>query len=107
MPNINFTIIVTAANAPLARSIAAKQGTSGEGMFERPVYTLGILTDYISSGQINDIFATMLTDADVLFAAANGEATLVQCQDLIATSHVCDCNIQSPFALLDSLGKTL
>jgi hypothetical protein len=96
-----------AALAPLARVLAAAQSPGGVGMFERACYTGGAITHYISSGQISAEFDVLLTDANALFAAAGGAATLAQCQDLISTSIVRDCDVECPKATIASLNLTI
>ena len=107
MANVNRTIIVSATMAPLARALAAAQSPGGVGMFERACYTGGAITHYISSGQISAEFDILLTDANALFAAAGGAATLAQCQELIATSTVKNCDVECPKATLASLNLTI
>lgn len=107
MANINRTIIVTAALAPLARALAAAQSPGGVGMFETPVYTGANLTHYVSSGLIDERFGALLGDADLLFAAAGGAATLSQCQALVSTSVVVDCDVEGAHATLDRMGVTI
>lgn len=104
---INRTIIVTAANAPLARILAANAASGGVGMFDSPLPPgSSNPTHFISSGQIYAIFGTMLTDANVLFQSANGLATLAECQNLIDTSVVVDCDIESAEQTCIRLGLT-
>jgi hypothetical protein len=113
---INRTVIVTAANAPLARALAAGLSAGGVGMFESPLPPESANpTHYISSGQIDAAFDAMLplsiidangalispsqevkyAAADLMFTAANGLATLAQCKALIDTSIVVDCDIET------------
>lgn len=92
---INRTIIVTAANAPLARYVADNY-EGGAGMFESALPPESANpTNFISSGQIDSAFDIVLKDANALFQAANGMATLTECQNLIDTSVVVDCDIES------------
>lgn len=102
---INRTIIVTAANAQLARALAAALSAGGVGMFESalpPEYANP--THYISSGQIDSAFDIVLKDANALFQAANGMATLAECHNLIDTSVVVDCDVESAEATCARLG---
>lgn len=93
---INRTIIVTAANAPLARALAAALSAGGAGMFESALPPEAANpTHFISSGQIDSAFDIVLNDANALFQAAQGMATLAECQNLIDTSVVVDCDIES------------
>lgn len=92
---INRTIIITAANAPLARTLAAALSAGGVGMFESPLPSEVNPTHFISSGQIDSAFDTVLKDANALFQAAQGIATLAECQNLIDTSVVVDCDVES------------
>lgn len=101
---INRTVVVTAANAPLARTLAAALSAGGVGMFESPLPNEANPTHFISSGQIDSAFDVVLKDANALFQASNGLATLVQCQNLIETSIVVDCDIESASETCARLG---
>lgn len=121
--NINRTIIVTAANAPLARMLAAKLSPGGIGMFETPLPKKSANpTHYISSGQVDATFDLMLPKheivsivdakgvvttninppsqsekdaaAQIMFQSAQNTVTLEQCISLINTSIVVDCNVE-------------
>lgn len=105
--NINRTIIIPAALAPLARALSVGMSAGGVGMFETPLYTGAEITHYVSSGWIDEAFDVVLSDADALFAACGGAATLEQCQALTGTSEVADCDIESAQATFDRLGVTL
>lgn len=105
--NVNRTIIVTAANAPLARTLASTLAAGGVNMFETPLYTGAIITHYVSSGWINSDYDLMLTDADALFAACEGAATLLQCQTLVSTSIVIDCDTEGAYDTFARLGLTI
>lgn len=105
--NVNRTLIITAANAPLARALAAGLAAGGAGMFETPLYTGVVLTHYISSGWIDAQFDAVLTDANALFAACGGAATLVQCQELISTGIVVDCDAENAQATIARFGLHL
>lgn len=103
--NIEKTILITAANAPLARSIAALLSPHGVDMFTVPLYdSSGIIQYYISSGWIDSQFAALLSDANLLYAASNSVATLSQCQNLISTGIVSDAK---PHALIAGMGLSL
>lgn len=105
--NINRTIIVPDALAPLARALAAGLSSGGVGMFETPLYTGSTLTHYVSSGQIDESFGIVLNDADALFAAGVVAATLAQCQELVNQSIVVDCDVESALDTFARLGVTL
>lgn len=76
-------------------------------MFETPLYTNGIITHYVSSGWINSDYDIMLTDANALFAACGGAATLAQCQNLVSTSTVVNCDSEGAYATFARLGLTI
>lgn len=107
MANINRTILVPATLAPLARALAAGLSAGGTGMFEVPLCKAGQITYYVSSGWIDEGFGMALTDADALFSACGGAATLAQCQALVAQSIVVDCDVESAQATMDKLGLTV
>lgn len=91
MMNILRTILIPTALAPLARALAAGLSPAGAGMFTRTVYdATDKVTYYISSGWIGEDFGALITDANALFAACKGAATLAQCQALVAQSIVSD-----------------
>ncbi|MFA6064052.1 MAG: hypothetical protein WC736_15795 [Gallionella sp.] len=104
---INRTVIVTAANAPLARALAAGLSAGGVGMLESPLPPdSSNPTHYISSGQIDAAFDAMLPlegssqavkdiAVNAMFITAGGLATLAECKDLIDTSIVVDCDVES------------
>lgn len=58
--NVNRTILIPAALAPLARILAAGLSQGGVGMFETPLYQNGQIIYYVSSGQIDTIFDVIL-----------------------------------------------
>lgn len=105
--NVNRTIIVTSANAPLARTLGTTLTPGGVNMFETPLYTGAIITHYVSSGWINSDYDVMLTDANALFNACGGVATLLQCQTLVNTSTVVDCDSESAYDTFARLGLTI
>ena len=107
MANINRTILIPTTLAPLARALAAGLSSGGAGMFEVPLYKDGQITYYVSSGWIDEAFDTVLTDADALFAACGGAATLTQCQALVAQSIVVDCDVECAQATFERLGLLL
>lgn len=103
--NINRTIIIPTSLTPLARALAAGLAPAGAGMFVTPLYdTTNTITHYISSGWIGEEFGALITDADLLFAACKGAATLEQCNALISQSVV---SADEPHALIAGMGLTL
>lgn len=105
--NINRTVIVTAATAPLARQLAEYVSPGGVNMFQTPLYTGVNITHYVSSGWIKEEFDLALTDANYLFSICDGLATLVQCQNLINTSIVVDCDLEDAYSTYARLGLTI
>jgi hypothetical protein len=106
----NRTIIVRAADAPLARALAAGiAGPSGSGMFVVKFSATGAApaTHYVSSGLIQPQFAGLLADANAMYAAAQAAGatvTLAQCQALLANSTVQDAGAESALATIARLG---
>lgn len=128
--NINRTIIIPAAFAPLARALSAGMTSGGAGMFETPLYTGAVLTHYISSGLIDEAYDAMLplhtveiteagtvvtpptpeaksAAASAIFNAADGLVTLAQCEALVGASIVIDCDVESAQATIARLGLTI
>lgn len=110
--NINRTIIVPASLVVLARSIAEALAPGGVGMFQTPLYTGVNLTHYVSSGLIDSSFENALLDANALYAFCQAvippaNATLAQCQDLIAQSIVVDCDVEDAYTTFARLGLTI
>lgn len=85
-------MIVTAANAPLARSLAASiaVGDSGKGMWTTGLSAsgTGTPTHYVSAGLIWPEFAAMLNDPAAIVAASGGQVTLAQAQALLSSSTI-------------------
>lgn len=109
--NINRTIIVTADDAPLARSLAAGLAAGGVGMFETPCTVAGAPC-FVSSGLIDAAFGVVLADANALYAACQAiippaNVTLAQCQDLVANSIVVDCDVESAQDTFTRLGVAI
>lgn len=107
---IKRTVVVTAANAPLARSLAEGiAGVSGSGMFKTELAPTeaGPATHYVNSGHFWDSFAALMIDANAMFQAAGGQVTLEQCQALVSQSDVSDVAVESPFAAFARLGLTM
>lgn len=106
-------IIVTAANAPLARALSAQiAGASGDGMFSAGLAATvaGPATHFISSGLIWPEYAVLMTDADAMFAAcqqAGAAVTLAQCQALVTQSDVSDAEAEDPFSAMARLGLVM
>lgn len=124
--NINRTIIIPAVLTPLARALSAGMASGGAGMFETPLYTGAVLTHYISSGWIDEAYDAMLplhtiegavvipptqevkdAAASAIFDAAEGLATLAQCQALVGASVVIDCDVESTQATVARMGLTI
>lgn len=99
------SIIIPASLITLARALAAGLSPAGAGMFITPLYNAaGTITHYISSGWIGEEFGALITDADLLFAACKGAATLDQCTALVSQSTV---STDEPHSLIASMGLTL
>ena len=93
MADINRTMIVPAALAPLARALAAGLSPGGVGMFVTELSPTGAkpATHYVSSGLINPAFGGVMQDAALLRAACvakGANVTLAQCQALVSGSDV-------------------
>lgn len=103
------TMIVPAAQAPLARALAAALSPAGVGMF-----VVGLSADgdepashFISTGKISAEFAPLLQDAAALYAACSAAGAGVaeaQCQALVDASDVSE---EPPFDALARLGLQL
>lgn len=127
--NINRTIIIPAMLTPLARALAEAQSAGGVGMFATPLYTGANITHYISSGWIDEAFDALLplhsiqvtktgtvvtppsqavkdASANLLFNAGKGMATLAQCQALVETSIVINCDVEGAQATVARMGLT-
>lgn len=110
---VRYTIIVTAANQPLAQSLCAGlAGDSGAGMFTTALSASGqaAASHYISTGCIQQEFAALMQDANAMFAAAQqagASVTLAQCQALVGDSTVQDAEIEGPFATMARLGLVM
>lgn len=96
-------------------------------MFATPLYTGAVLTHYISSGWIDEAYDAMLplhevqvtevgtvvipptqavkdAAANLLFEAGQGLVTLAQCQALVETSIVIDCDVEGAQATVARMG---
>lgn len=96
-----ITFIVTVANAPLAKKLAANF-PGGNGMWTVPVYTNGVITDYISYGKIQPQFLALLSSAETLSAATGISLSLAK--NLLDSSVIVE---DSAHEVLSRLGKTL
>lgn len=68
---IMATIIVPAETVETYRAIAEALSPSGSGMFQVPLYTGQILSQYISTGKIWQEFVDLISDPE-MFAQATG-----------------------------------
>lgn len=105
----NYTLIIPATLAPLARALAAGLSPRGEGMFTAALSSTGQepATHYVSSGFIDTAIGELLNDADALYAAcqaAGASVTLAQCQALVSQSDV---STENPFSAFDRIGLAL
>ena len=104
------TMIVPAAHTPLARALSeGLAGNAGARMFTTELASTdaGPATHYISTGQIQEEFALMMADANLVFAAcqaAGSPATLAQVQAMLAASDVSE---DEPFAAMTRLGMVM
>lgn len=104
------TIVVTAADAPLARLLAeGLMGADGTGMYTAALSATAAPppSHYVSTGQMDADYAAQMADADALHAAcvdANLDVTLAQCQTLVANSDVSE---EPPFTAFARLGLAL
>ena len=105
------TFIVTAADAPLARDIAALTG-GGSGMFVTALSPTGAdpATHYVSTGLVPDAFAAACDypgDADAVYKLCKScglPVTLAKIKTLLKNSDVTQ---QEPFAAFERLGLQL
>lgn len=110
---VKKTVVVTAANAPLARALSEGiAGPSGSNMFQRGLSATGAppATHYASSGWLWDTYVALMTDADAMFAAAQqaGSAvTLAECQALVNESDISDALVETPEAAFARLGLVM
>lgn len=105
----DYTLIVPANLAPLARALAAGLSPRGSGMFTTAISPTGQApaTHYISAGFIEPAIGAVLNDANVLHAAcveAGASVTLAQCQALVTQSDVSE---DKPFDAMARLGLAL
>lgn len=103
------TLIVTADNAPLARSLAAGLAPSGAGMFTAALSANGLFpaTHYISTGPMDAELMLALESADALYAVcqeAGAGVPLAVCEKLLNESDISD---EQPFSAMERLGLSL
>lgn len=119
MTYARLTIIVPAASAPLARSLAAHlTGSASADVWRVGLSPTGQLpaTHFVSSGAVGSDMVPVLTDAAVLHAMvmaaldtgmempANVGVTLADCESLVAESVVVDIDEEAPLDTLERLG---
>ena len=109
MDEKDYTLIVPANLAPLARALAAGLSPRGAGMFTTALSPTGQApaTHFISAGFIEPAIGALLNDADALYAAcveAGASVTLAQCQALVTQSDVSE---EEPFTAMARLGLAL
>ena len=89
---INYTMIVAAQDANLARALAGglAPDTDTDGMWRTPLSPTGELpaTHFVSSGLIQEEFAAMLGDVEATFDAAGGLVPLAAIEGLYGRSTV-------------------
>lgn len=103
------TLIVTAANAPLARALSAGLSAGGYGMFTAALCAKGggAVSHYCSTGYFAEEYIEALESADTLYAKAiekGAPVTLAQIQKLYGESDISE---ESPFAAFDRLNLEL
>ena len=100
---VHRCIIVHAAIRDQAAGLcAALAGPGGTGMFETPLSSTGQepATHYISSGMIEEEFAAMLENPELVVEASEGAVTLEQAQALLSMSDVSEETPQQAFERL-------
>lgn len=95
MTDVFRTMIVTAADAPLARTLAAGLSPGGVGMFVVGLSPTGKApaTHYISTGHIAEPFAACIVSGESLHAACTAAGAAVDratCDGLVQRSDVSD-----------------
>ena len=106
MSEIQITMIVLATHVELARTIAYSLSSRAAGMFVAGLSATGNdpATHYVSSGWIAQQFVTVVSNANIMFAACQSvglSTTLEECQDLVTSSVV---SAEDPFLIFDQLG---
>ncbi len=129
MADIFRTLIVTAADAPLAREIAASFGPGAVGMWTTPLSADGLdpASHYISSGYIPEAFAYMVPsqtweqdeagawvmtasepgDPVVVHAAASEAGVSCTLAEVDAIFASADVTAQEPFVAMGRLGLVI
>lgn len=100
------TMIVPAAQAPLARGLGAGLSPGGSGMFTTGLSASGNepATHFVSTGMIGERFAECIASGETLHAAcveAGASVTRDLCDQLVALSDVSE---EDPFSVFDRLG---
>lgn len=120
------TLIVTAEDAPLARSIAAAFGHGGDGMWTAELSASGQepATHYISSGYITEQFVSLvprttwtqddgdqwtatdyyLGDASTVYSYASQAGVSCTLEDVEGLFSRSDCSAQEPFSAVGRMG---
>ncbi len=107
--DVRRCMIVTSANQAFAQALCVGLSpATGANMFIAGLSATGTApaTHYITEGPIKDTFAALLADANALYAACQAHipqvnATLAQCQNLLAQSDV---SMDMPFDAMNRLG---
>lgn len=109
MTTVRRTMIVQAAIADRARSLASQFGPNASGMWTtpvRPIGSIGTATAYVSEGPIDSDFADMLSSADALVAGAAAKGVtidLATAQGLLSQSTVVE-TVGSALSTIAALG---
>ena len=100
---VHRCIIVHSAIRDQAAALCASlAGPGGTGMFETPLSASGQepATHYISSGMIEEEFALMLENPELVVEASEGAVTLEQAQALLSMADVSEETPQQAFERL-------
>lgn len=103
------TLVVTAANAPLARALSAGLSEGGYGMFTAALCAKGggAVSHYCSTGYFAEEYIDALESAETLYAKAQEKqapVTLAQIEKLYNESDISD---ENPFGVFDRLNLQL
>ena len=101
---VHRTIIVTADIRDAAAGICAQlAGHGGSNMFTTPLSVNGQMpaSHYVSSGMIEDEFASMLENPSLVVEASGGAVTLGQAQALLSMTDV---STETPHEAFGRLG---
>lgn len=103
------TLIVTAADAPLARMIAASFGPGGRGMWMTRLSANGAepATHFISSGGIPAEFAGLLEDPAAVWAVVTAQGVECKPEEVEALFLAAEITDEPPFTVLARLGLTI